>query len=483
MEESENNSNNNQNVVSEGPIMISTTEVKGEFVMSQLRDKIVDAILKGHLANEENTKVLILSGSHGDGESGDSGLSNIEKLKDANDKNAGDITSKFYEGDCRRAGLRPLKPKLDIHKLPLADENIPDITKMKKLNPLFFKNSYLSDNEICNITFQVINIAYYYKNESRLVQDIKKFDPKVLALAWCFSINGDVSMALRQEGIFAKMVMEHDLREITKNPNAMLDETQAEIIDKIVKFNQESIEASSVKENEKKTEENTNEEVHQPQIHNSNLKIPPPLPPQDFLPMIKRQTVSQGANIFLWGYNGTGKTILLCEALKIKLNKLRKIKRQEGNSKIAAFVVVFQESEYESTLEKSMKEKYFSNMVSDDFVKFTNIKALKQEITTTLEHMKLKFYQFRLDVADEKEVLESKPDLHKNPEFLESFVTINRGRKMYEDYKSGLVKSVAHNNEYLNSFEKHCKSDINGIILGLSKIYSKSLLLIDEIWH
>ena len=119
--------------------------------------------------------------------------------------NAGDITSKFYEGDCRRAGLRPLKQKLDIQKLPLPEENISDITNIKKLNPLFFKNSYLSDNDICNITFQVVNIAYYHKNESRLVQDIKRFDPKVLALAWCFSINGDVSMALRQEGIFAKI--------------------------------------------------------------------------------------------------------------------------------------------------------------------------------------------------------------------------------------------------------------------------------------
>ena len=138
MEELEDGSTNYQNVVSEGPIMISTTEVKGEFVMSQLRDKIVDAILKGHLANEENTRVLILSGSHGDGESGDSGLSNIDKLKDADDKNAGDITSKFYEGDCRRAGLRPLKQKFDIQKLPLPDENIPDITNIKKLNPLFF---------------------------------------------------------------------------------------------------------------------------------------------------------------------------------------------------------------------------------------------------------------------------------------------------------------------------------------------------------
>ena len=45
-----------QRVVYEGPILISTTEVKGEFVMSQLRDKILGAIAKGHLTNEESTR-------------------------------------------------------------------------------------------------------------------------------------------------------------------------------------------------------------------------------------------------------------------------------------------------------------------------------------------------------------------------------------------------------------------------------------------
>ena len=43
-------------VLYEGPILISTTEVKGEFVMSQLRDKILGAIAKGHLTNEESTR-------------------------------------------------------------------------------------------------------------------------------------------------------------------------------------------------------------------------------------------------------------------------------------------------------------------------------------------------------------------------------------------------------------------------------------------
>ena len=147
-------------------------------------------------------------------------------IRDADDSFDGAVTIKFYEGDCMRAGLRPVKPKVDVNNLPILEEGIPDITKMKKLNPQFFKNSYLSDPEISEITFQVVNIAYYHKRGSRLVEDIKRFDPKVLALAWCFSINGDVSMALREEGVFARMVMEHDLRELTRNPDAKLDKDQ-----------------------------------------------------------------------------------------------------------------------------------------------------------------------------------------------------------------------------------------------------------------
>ena len=64
------------------------------------------------------------------------------------------------------------------------------------------------------------------------------------------------------------MVIEHDLREICKNPNAKLDKKQSEIIEKVV--------------NEK---------------------------PQ---------------NVILWGSSGTGKTILLTQALGIKFSHFKK---------------------------------------------------------------------------------------------------------------------------------------------------------------
>ena len=76
----------------------------------------------------------------------------------------------------QRVGLKPIKPRLDIKELPVNKDTIPDIMqKLKNLNPMFFPNSYLSDDSISKMTFQVTNIAYYHKNEDKLVDDILRF--------------------------------------------------------------------------------------------------------------------------------------------------------------------------------------------------------------------------------------------------------------------------------------------------------------------
>ena len=53
-------------------------------------------------------------------------------------------------------------------------------------------------------------------------------------LAWCFSLNGDVEMLLRREGVFSLMILNNDLRMITGNPAAQLNDVQKEIITEIV---------------------------------------------------------------------------------------------------------------------------------------------------------------------------------------------------------------------------------------------------------
>ena len=58
-------------------------------------------------------------------------------------------------------------------------------------------------------------------------------DPDVIMLSWCYSINGDVSMVLRSEGVFSQMILNNDLRIITSYHLARLNDIQREIIKKI----------------------------------------------------------------------------------------------------------------------------------------------------------------------------------------------------------------------------------------------------------
>ena len=205
-----------ENVTSEGPILVSTTEVRGSYVMSELRGKLWNLIEAGAIENRETTQVLILSGSHGNPDMGDSGLTNLAKLRDTQDEEDGGVTFGFYKSDCRSVGVKPEKSRPHINKLPIPKNKIPEITKpMKKMNLNIFTDNYLSDKKLCNINFTVIDIAHYHQHEEILVADIKRLNPKVMAIAWCYSLNGDLAMALRREGVFARMVMEHDLRLIT----------------------------------------------------------------------------------------------------------------------------------------------------------------------------------------------------------------------------------------------------------------------------
>ena len=58
-------------------------------------------------------------------------------------------------------------------------------------------------------------------------------DPDVILLSWSYSLNGDVSMVLRSEGVFSQMILNNDLRIITSNPLVRLNDIQREIIKEI----------------------------------------------------------------------------------------------------------------------------------------------------------------------------------------------------------------------------------------------------------
>ena len=52
-------------------------------------------------------------------------------------------------------------------------------------------------------------------------------------LAFCYSVNSDLSMLLRRCGLFSIMMLSHDLKMLTKNPNAELNENQRQLLEEI----------------------------------------------------------------------------------------------------------------------------------------------------------------------------------------------------------------------------------------------------------
>ena len=80
----------------------------------------------------------------------------------------------------------------------------------------------------------IISIRKVYKiGKFVFVIIIIQCDPDVIMLGWCYSLNGDVSMLLRSEGVFSQMILNNDLRIITSNPLARLNDTQKQIIKEI----------------------------------------------------------------------------------------------------------------------------------------------------------------------------------------------------------------------------------------------------------
>ena len=78
-----------------------------------------------------------------------------------------------------------------------------------------------------------MNIGPYHGRGRELIEDLKKFCPDFLMLAWCESRHSDVTLLLRREGFFSYMVLRHDLQIITGNPGARPSQLQMKILTEI----------------------------------------------------------------------------------------------------------------------------------------------------------------------------------------------------------------------------------------------------------
>ena len=172
-----------------------------------------------------------------------------------------------------------------------------------------------------NIVIEVEDIGKHKeRNEfdsDKFIRKVRDFSPTVLLLAFCWSKLSELNDVLRSAGIYTGMVLKEERAQITESRHVELDEGQKTVIMMIA---------------EKK--------------------------PQ---------------NIFLWGSIGAGKTLLLVEALLMKMSQYKREGRQV-NIIVTAFG-----STSDSALVEDFRNKYLSSLTKQDNVRIVSISTLCRE--------------------------------------------------------------------------------------------------------
>jgi len=132
---------------------------------------------------------------------------------------------------------------------------------------------------------------------------VRCFNPTMIFIAWCYSANGDVSLALRGAGVFSQAIMKSDLRSITGKSDAKLDTTQIK-----------------------------------------------------FLKKMRRDVVR---HVCLGGSSGTGKSLMGAETIKTKAAWLR---RMYPSANIQIYVLSMIANNVEDELFEVWREKYFCGL-------------------------------------------------------------------------------------------------------------------------
>ena len=110
---------------------------------------------------------------------------------------------------------------------------VPLITKpAEKLDPLP-EGCFYQDDVLKMLDFRLANMAYYHGHSQKLLDDITELNPDVVILAFCYSINSDLSLLLRSNGTFSSMILNHDLKVITGNPLAEMNHVQKDLLAEI----------------------------------------------------------------------------------------------------------------------------------------------------------------------------------------------------------------------------------------------------------
>ena len=215
-------------------LLISKSSINGQSVLDTLEEQVEDP--RSGIENNIETRLVVISGGHGSNKEHADG---VEREVTYGATSCYSALGKFmdygfYKQDCLAFGLDPLPDPL---KYDAKSDLAVGVDKERALTnaPQWCDHNPggLSNKKLNQMKVVVLNIANYHKSIGgidRLIEDLNRLSPTVLGIAWCFSVNDDLAMALRARGYFSKMLANHDLRMLTGNPRAKLTDEQAKLL-------------------------------------------------------------------------------------------------------------------------------------------------------------------------------------------------------------------------------------------------------------
>ena len=191
--------------------------------MRYLNSNLDDLIARG-----QHSKILILDGSHGREDGADS---LTEKTL---------YQRSFMEETCEILGTR--------HHVRRRQSMLPTYEKIRpcsewllrdwkrkwwfrdKINLYQALRKKLYQN---NVSVEIANLGYFYKDPDSLVMFIKNCDPSAIILNWCRSEHSDSRLLLQRVGLLAKVYLNNERVLLTGNKTIRLDEHQEKLINEM----------------------------------------------------------------------------------------------------------------------------------------------------------------------------------------------------------------------------------------------------------
>ena len=174
---------------------------------------------------------------------------------------------------------------------------------LKNMNHFLKINTYADDLKANEAKLMVIDLGEYMTavdkvDEEKLIQDMNEFRPTRIVLAFCNTNASQLNDLFRSAGIYSFMLLGEDRAKLTGGKCYVLDAGQGNVL----------------------------------------------------------KTVSESdiRNVLLWGSSGTGKTLLLCEVLKIQVSKLKR-----KGKKVKIFATTWS---YADHLTEKLRDQYLAGV-------------------------------------------------------------------------------------------------------------------------